>query len=371
MYNLSNTTEGIDKAFMFITVISVFLTIVITAVMLWFCFRYSRKRNPVASQIHGHMGLEITWTVIPILITLWMFQLGWDSYDEFRNDVPGAYQIDVWAQQFRWDFEYPNGKTTVSNLVLPAGKPVKLTLRSRDVNHSFFISQYSVKEDVIPGLENTLSFTPLKPGIYDIFCAEYCGLEHSSMLARLVIKDRKEFYEWLNTSEEQKPIVMAEVLAGSASQLSRGQVVYETNCASCHGPKGDGAPLKGKARNFNKLEGWTNGSSVTAIFRTLATGIKDTQMASFKHLPVDDRFAVLHYVQQFTGTKHPQDTAQALAKLDEEFSLSTGAAAAPEIPIGLAFSRTIADAKAGQLTTHGPSQESTTYTITLTDGIYR
>jgi len=193
----SNFVESTDTTFFFIVAVSVFFLLLITVCMIYFVIRFSRKKNPKASNIHGNIPLEITWTVIPTALVLIMFWMGWSGYKKLADAPADAMNIEVNAQMWRWTFQYPNG-TSSDTLYVPVNKAVKVLLHSRDVNHSFFVPAFRVKKDVIPNRSNTAWFIADKVGSYDLFCAEYCGMNHSHMLNKVVVLPQNEFTAWLN-----------------------------------------------------------------------------------------------------------------------------------------------------------------------------
>jgi len=192
----SNFVEGVDKAFMLIMGISIFFLIGITTVMIIFLFKYSRKKNKKPSTNDGSLKLEIIWTAIPLLLVMLMFYYGWVGYAPMRKVPDDAMLVKVTGKMWQWIFEYENGKTS-PDLVIPINKPVRLDLYSPDVNHSLFIPAFRVKEDVVPGYDNYLWFTPYYIGDYEILCAEYCGLMHSYMTAKAKVVSQEEFDAWL------------------------------------------------------------------------------------------------------------------------------------------------------------------------------
>ncbi len=201
----SNFVNSTDTTFFFIVAVSVFFLVVITFSMIFFVIKYSRKRNPKAKNIHGNIPLEITWTVIPTILVLIMFWMGWAGYKQMADAPEDAMNVDVTAQMWKWTFKYSNGVTT-DTLFVPLNKPVKVFLSSRDVNHSFFIPAFRVKKDVIPNRHNTAWFQADKEGTYDIFCAEYCGLNHSHMLSKVIVLPQNNFNKWLNEQAKKDSI---------------------------------------------------------------------------------------------------------------------------------------------------------------------
>ena len=195
----STFAQGVDFSLYVIAGISIFFLVGITAVMLYFVFRYNRKRNPVATNIEGSHTMEVVWTAIPTLLVMVMFYYGWMGYKPLRNVPDGALEVTAYGQMWKVSFEYPDGRITDS-LVVPLGKPVKVNLVSRDVLHSFFIPSFRMKEDMVPGKNNFLWFEATEKGRYDILCAEYCGQLHSYMMSSVTVVDDAAYESWLSSS---------------------------------------------------------------------------------------------------------------------------------------------------------------------------
>ena len=193
----SNFVQSVDTAFLFILVVSVFFLVLITGLMIYFVIRYSRKRNPQATNIHGNIPLEVAWTVIPTLLVLVMFWMGWKGYKDMATPPEDAMVVDVTAQMWIWKFQYDNGLKS-DTLYVPVNKAVKVRLKSLDVNHSFYVPAFRVKKDVIPNRDNMVWFEADQIGSYDIFCAEYCGLNHSYMLNKVVVMPQMDFERWMS-----------------------------------------------------------------------------------------------------------------------------------------------------------------------------
>ncbi len=192
----STIATKVDSAFLFILWICVFMLALITFLMVYFVIKYRRDKNPTPTNIEGNFLLEVAWTVIPTILVMAMFYYGWIGYQEMENVPADAMAVKVTGQMWSWSFEYDNGKTS-NELAVPLGKPVKLNLYSRDVLHSFYVPAFRVKKDVVPGVKNFLWFTADEEGTYDIFCTEYCGVRHSSMLAKVVVMAEEKFDAWL------------------------------------------------------------------------------------------------------------------------------------------------------------------------------
>ena len=187
-----------DSIFLFIVVISLFFLLLVTGAMVYFVFRYRAKKHPKSENITGSTTLEILWTVIPLILVLMMFFYGWDGFQHLRNVPADAMVVKVTGRMWMWSYEYENGKRGDTNLVLPVNKNVKFELNSVDVNHSFYLPAFRIKEDVIPGRINYMWINTTQEGEYDIMCAEYCGLNHSYMLGKLKIVSENEFKDWVN-----------------------------------------------------------------------------------------------------------------------------------------------------------------------------
>lgn len=226
----SNIAGKIETSFLIVVGACVALLVMVTVTMLVFLYKYNRKRHPVPRDIKENLPLEIIWTVIPTVLVIFMFYFGWVDFDYIRNPPKDAMNIDVISRQWSWTFRYENGRQS-DTLRVPVGQPVKLTLTSEDVIHCLFIPAYRVKEDCVPGLKTHLWFTANEAGTYNIFCTEYCGLEHSHMLSKLITMPAAEFNAWYQGKPEAK--------AGQ-----RGLELLQTKgCLGCHTT--DGSPKVG------------------------------------------------------------------------------------------------------------------------------
>lgn len=189
--------QDADLTFWYILGISVVLLFGITVVMVYFAIKHRRSKNPVASDIRDNFPLEIIWTVIPTLIALSMFYIGWSSYLGFRTVPKDAMVVKVEAQQFSWIFIDDNDKESENELVVPEGRVVRLAITSVDVSQSFFLPAFRIKVDAVKGMSTYGWFYADKAGVYDIECDEYCGVNHSNMLGKPIIVPEKEFQKWL------------------------------------------------------------------------------------------------------------------------------------------------------------------------------
>ena len=223
----------VDNVFLYILVICIFLLGLITFLMVYFVIRYRREKHPQPADIEGSTWLEITWTVIPTLIVLTMFYYGLTGFQFLKKVPAGAMAVKVIARQWSWLFQYENGIQD-PELRVPVGKPVKLLLTSVDVIHGFYVPAFRIKQDAVPGMTNYLWFQPTETGTYDVMCSQYCGLEHSHMLSKVIVLPEKEFEKWY---EGQKKEV-------TAKGPPPGYKLYEEKgCVGCHST--DGSPRVG------------------------------------------------------------------------------------------------------------------------------
>ena len=224
--------EVVNRVFFYLLAITVFLLGLITFLMIYFVIRYHRKRNPQPSDVKENTWLEVIWTVVPTLLVLTMFYYGWTGFNFLKKAPEDAMKVRVIARQWSWLFEYENGLKS-TELKVPVGKPVKLLLTSQDVIHSFYAPAFRIKQDVVPGMENSLWFEPTAAGAYDVFCSQYCGLQHAKMLTHIVVLPEEEFNRWYQAGKE-----LEAKIPSLGPQLFR-----EKGCEVCHSI--DGTPRIG------------------------------------------------------------------------------------------------------------------------------
>jgi cytochrome c oxidase subunit 2 len=179
--------------------------------------------------VHGGLVLEIGWTVIPFLITLVIFFWGAKVYFVMASPPAETLNIYVVGKQWMWKIQHTTGQREINQLHVPVGRPVKLIMTSEDVIHNFSIPAMRVKADVIPGRFVQLWFEPTKPGMYRIFCAEYCGTDHSDMTGQVVVMEPTEYQTWLSGGDVE------------GSLASTGEKLFaDLACNTCHRPNSQG-----------------------------------------------------------------------------------------------------------------------------------
>lgn len=245
-----------DALFNFIHVISFILLAGITIAIIYFAWKYRRKSdNDVTPVITHNNTLEITWSVIPLILVMIVFGWGFTGYMNHSTVPDDAYEIRVVGKSWLWEFQYENGTTSVNELNVPVDRPVKLVMSSEDVIHSFFVPDFRVKRDVLPNRYTSLWFEATETGESIIFCTEYCGTQHSNMDGIVNVLSQDEFDEWLaagNTIDEDMP------------PAERGEALVNQNgCTACHsvdGSSGVGPSFEGIWNNEHTFE---NGETAT------------------------------------------------------------------------------------------------------------
>ncbi len=231
--NASNFVAGVDLAFMVILGISIFFLIALTVVMLVFIYRYKKTKHPKAIQNEGSTRLEIIWTAVPLVLVLIMFYFGWMGWKPMKNPPEEAMHVKAIARMWNFRFEYENGKVTDS-LIVPINEPVILDLVALDVLHSLYIPAFRVKEDMVPGQDKVMWFIPGTEGTFDLFCTEYCGLEHSYMFTGVNVIPKDEFDAWLSDTS-----AVAVVVDSETSLADQGwEVLRRNGCNACHSSDG-------------------------------------------------------------------------------------------------------------------------------------
>ncbi len=220
--------KGPDDLFIWVLGLSAFFFFAILGVVVYFVIKYRHKpgRKPEPSAAHNDV-LEITWTVIPTIICVILFVYGWRSYISLTSipETRPENQIAVTAQKWNWSFRYYNGVED-NVLHVPVDQPVKLTMTSTDVLHSFFVPVFRVKQDVVPRRFTYVWFWPTKTGVYRVYCTEYCGKDHSLMKTKVVVHSSGEYERYLSEAFAKQM---------SLSGAALGESVYKKKgCEGCH-----------------------------------------------------------------------------------------------------------------------------------------
>ncbi|HEY0781556.1 MAG TPA: cytochrome c oxidase subunit II [Thermoanaerobaculia bacterium] len=223
----SSVAGQVDLMFAVWVVISLFFTALIAVLILAFMVRYRRKSvDEVGASEKAGMWLEVTWSVIPLLIMLAMFAWGARVYYEVHVQPTHENVVQYWGtgRQWMWKFQHPEGNREINSLHLPLGQAVQLTLTSEDVIHNVSIPAFRLKQDVVPGTYVSIWFKPTKVGEYHLFCSQYCGAEHSKMTGTVTVMEPLAYAAWLSGGPA----------AGQSPVASGAQLFQSLACVTCH-----------------------------------------------------------------------------------------------------------------------------------------
>jgi cytochrome c oxidase subunit 2 len=224
----SDLARQTDILFFFTLGVAAFFSMLIAVMIFYLGIKY-RRRSPAEvgrAPLHASRAttiLEITWSVIPMAILTFMFFWGARVYFAQARPPANASEYFVVAKQWMWKIQHPEGKREINDLHVPIGKPIKLTMTSEDVIHSFFLPVFRVKADVLPGRYTTLWFQANRVGTYHLFCNQYCGAEHSRMIGHVTIMEPHDYEAWL-----------ASAGTGLGPLLSGEELFVEKACNTCH-----------------------------------------------------------------------------------------------------------------------------------------
>jgi len=255
----SKIAGEVDSVYVFITAIAVFFFLVTQGLLIYFAIKYRRRKGQEVETpyITSNRVLEGIWIAIPTLLVMAIFAYGYKVYEDMRTPLPGATEINVTAKQWLYEFKYPDGRVAINELRASVGEPVQLTMTSTDVIHGFFIPEYRIKQDILPGRYTYLWFQPDRPGTFDVYCTQYCGAGHSEMKAKLIVMSEDGYRQWEAGQAEahEKTVPLAE----------KGKTIVErSGCLACHTVDGRalvGPTLKGLYGSRVMLD---DGSTVTA-----------------------------------------------------------------------------------------------------------
>ncbi len=231
----SSNASNLDALFIFLIVVTGTVTLLIFLLIFVFAVKYRHTKHK-AVQIEGSVPLEIAWSLIPLGIFMIFFGWGATIYFQEARPPKDSMEIFVVAKQWMWKMQHQDGVREINELHVPAYKDIRLTMISQDVIHSFFVPAFRVKTDVLPGRYTTLWFHATKPGQYHLFCAEYCGTQHSGMVGQIVVMEPADYEAWLQGGR------------GEGSLASTGQKIFQQlGCANCHrfDTQGRGPNLQG------------------------------------------------------------------------------------------------------------------------------
>jgi cytochrome c oxidase subunit 2 len=300
---------NVDALFIFLLIVSGLMSLLIFACILYFAARFRYRPNVPAEQIEGSTPLELTWTIIPFCVFMVIFL--WGAVVYFRERTPPRDTAEIYtvAKQWMWKFEHTEGQREINELHVPVGRDVKMIMTSQDVIHSFFVPAFRIKQDVLPGRYTVAWFRATKPGTYHLFCAEYCGTQHSGMIGSVVVMEPAQYEAWMS--------------AASTGPLSaNGEKIFaELGCATCHRTdvQGRGPNLQGL---FGKQVQLQDGRTLTADENYIRESILDPGakivngykpvMPTFQGLVTEEQLnALVAYVKSLSAPQPASTPARA------------------------------------------------------------
>jgi cytochrome c oxidase subunit II len=218
----STMAGNVDALYIFLVIVSALMTGLIFVAIVYFAARYRKQEGVLAEQIDGSTPLELTWTIIPFFVFMVIFL--WGAVVYFKEHTPprDATEVYVVAKQWMWKLEHSEGQREINELHVPVGRDVKLIMTSQDVIHSFYVPAFRMKQDVLPGRYTMAWFRATKPGTYHLFCAEYCGTQHSGMIGDIVVMEPAQYEAWTSGSSTGPLSATGEKIFG------------ELGCSTCH-----------------------------------------------------------------------------------------------------------------------------------------
>jgi cytochrome c oxidase subunit 2 len=299
----SSMAGNVDALFIFLLILCGMMTLLIFVALVYFAARYRHRKGVAAEQIEGSTPLELTWTLIPFGVFMVIFAWGAVVYFQQRTPPRDSTEVYVVAKQWMWKLEHAEGQREINSLHVPVGRNVKLILTSQDVVHSFFVPDFRIKQDVVPGRYTVAWFRPTKPGVYHLFCTQYCGTQHSGMIGTIQVMEPAQYEAWMS--------------GGATGPLSASgeRIFAELGCATCHrsDSQGRGPNLQGTFGRPVQLE---DGRMVTADENYIRESILDPGakvvkgfkpvMPTFQGLVSEEQLnALLAYVKSLTPPSAP------------------------------------------------------------------
>jgi cytochrome c oxidase subunit 2 len=263
----SSLSGSVDALYLYLIGITGFFTLLIVCSLIFFMIKYRRRSlYEIPRPIAGSHKLETLWSVIPFIIAMSFFAWGSQLYFEQSRPPNNAIDVYVVGKQWMWKIQHSTGQREINEVHVPVGRKIKLIMTSEDTIHDFFVPAFRIKADVLPGKYTTQWFEATKTGTYHLFCAEYCGMNHSGMVGSVIVMEPSEFNDWLSGNSSQ------------LSPASAGQQLYQTlGCVSCHGSAGAGGRGPALAGVFGSQVFLNSGKVIKADEAYIRESIVDPQ----------------------------------------------------------------------------------------------
>lgn len=305
----STLAPGVDHLLWITMGISVFFTALIFVLLFVFAIKY-RRRSPdeIPVQIHGSTPLEIFWTVIPLIIVIFLFVEGADLFVRERRPPNNSVHVYVIGKQWMWKLQHPEGPREINTLHIPVDEPVELILTSQDVIHDFSVPAFRIKTDVLPDRYTTEWFTATKTGIYRLYCDQYCGTFHSKMRGNVIVMSRRGYAQWLSGGMHN-----VQSMAAAGAQL------YQSyGCITCHGT-GKAPPYVGLYGSKVRLSDGTTVIADDAYIREsilqpsaqIVAGYKPIMPTFQGQISEDQILEIIAYIKSLSTTPGAQGEAPA------------------------------------------------------------
>jgi len=303
----SNFAEGIDNLYLFIVALDLFFFVLVIGVMGWFMWKYRRRSEDQKTSSITHNGkIEFLWSAIPAVLLVVIFAWGEIDFVKQSTPPPDAINVRVTGRQWFWTVEYPDYPGVqltssvdepVVSLIVPKGRPVRLTMSSEDVLHSFYIPAFRLKRDVVPGRYTNFWFEATRVGEFNLYCAEYCGDAHSKMTGVVKVLEPEQFEAALKEAGK------LEIKEGESDRDFGERIYKRRGCNACHSV--DGSKLTGPSwfQLVGRTETFTDGSSITVSNENLDNYVKESVLTPQAKV-----------VAGYTGTNMPSYQGQ----LDEK-----------------------------------------------------
>ena len=308
----STLAPEVDQLYWFIVAVTAFFGILVTVLVIYFAVKY-RTDDPMAigARITGSIPLELAWSLIPFLVSIVIFAWAAEVFFDLHRPPDQTLEIYATGKRWMWKFQHLDGKNEINELHVPLGRAVKVTFTSEDVLHSLYFPSFRVKADAIPGRYSSVWFNATKVGQYHLFCAEYCGTNHSGMIGTVTVMEPSAYQGWLSGATEGPLSVRGE------------RLFTELACNTCHLTDGTGRGPS-LANKFGATEQLTDGSAVTVDDAYIRESILTPQaklvagyqplMPTFQGLVNEENvMALIEYVKTLQSSQGAQASAPAPA----------------------------------------------------------
>lgn len=306
----STIAAQVDWFYFFMWTLTIFFSVLIAGLILGFIIKFRKQPgNEEPQPMNPQTWIEIVWTVIPLGIVLVIFFWSAYLYLQYVRIPEDTLNIYGTGKQWMWKFQHPTGQREINVLHVPVNTPVKVTLGSEDVIHSFYVPDFRVKADVVPGTYRETWFEATKTGRFRLFCAEYCGMQHAGMIGEVVVMSKQDYQEWIS----------GEVVQGSLAE--QGKALFEKfRCHTCHASEGQGIGPN-LAGIYGRKEQLTNGRMIEVNDAYLYESIVNPQdkvtlgyqpiMPSFKdQISEEEIVKIIEYIKSLSQQEKPTKPVQ-------------------------------------------------------------